>query len=106
MTTPASERKLKVLLVGKAAPDRGGIPTFLEMLRTGELSRLADVELLNVAHAGTPEGGKLTGGNITRTIADALAVRRMAKGRDVVHIHSALAPTVTVIRAALLAAAG
>lgn len=105
--TPSGEepRKLKVLLVGKAAPDRGGIPTFLEMLRTGELSRLADVELLNVAHAGVPQGGKFTGGNIKRTLADARAVRRMAKGRDVVHIHSALAPTVTVIRAGMLAAA-
>ncbi|MDN5858564.1 MAG: glycosyltransferase family 4 protein [Pseudonocardia sp.] len=104
MTDP--DRKLKVLLVGKSAPDRGGIPTFLEMLRTGELSRLVDIELLNVAHAGTPEGGKVTGGNIGRTIADALAVYRMARGRDVVHIHSALAPTVTVLRAGLLAAAG
>jgi glycosyltransferase involved in cell wall biosynthesis len=105
MTVSGTDRPLKILLVGKAAPDRGGIPTFLEMLRTGALSRLDDVELLNVAHAGTPEGGKMTTGNITRTLADVRAVRRLGKGKDVVHIHSALAPTVTVIRAALLALA-
>jgi len=104
-TGSSAGRKLKVLLVGKAAPDRGGIPTFLEMLTRGELSRLVDVDLLNVAHTGTPEGGKFTTGNIKRTLADARAVRRLAKGRDVVHIHSALAPTVTIIRAGLLAAA-
>lgn len=104
MTAP--QPPLRILLVGKAAPDRGGIPTFLEMLRTGALSRIDDVELLNVAHAGTPEGGKMTTGNISRTIADVRAVFAHAAGKDVVHIHSALAPTVTVVRATLLALAG
>ncbi len=98
-------RRLRVLLVGKAAPDRGGIPTFLEMLRTGALADTHDVTLLNLAHEGTPEGGRVTTGNLRRTGRDALAVRRAAAGNDVVHIHSALAPAVTVLRASLLALA-
>ena len=48
----------RVLLVGKGAPDRGGIPTFLNDLRTGELARHHDITFLNVAHHGTPEGGR------------------------------------------------
>ncbi|GAA2564288.1 glycosyltransferase family 4 protein [Pseudonocardia hydrocarbonoxydans] len=108
MTAPvaaprAVPRRLRVLLVGKAAPDRGGIPTFLEMLRGGALADIHEVTLLNVAHAGVPEGGRLTAGNLRRTFADAAAVWRRAGDHDVVHIHSALAPTVTVLRAALLA---
>ncbi|AEA24115.1 glycosyl transferase group 1 [Pseudonocardia dioxanivorans CB1190] len=98
--------RLKVLLVGKSYPDRGGIPTFLEMLRGGALAERHDVRLLNVAHSGVREGGRFTTGNIGRTISDALAVRRNARRADVVHIHSALAPAVTVIRAGLLALAG
>jgi glycosyltransferase involved in cell wall biosynthesis len=96
----------KVLLVGKGYPDRGGIPTFLHTLQGGELGQLHDLTFLNVAHFGTPEGGEVTVGNIGRTLQDARRVFRMAKGQDVVHIHSALAPAVTVARAGLLAAAG
>jgi glycosyltransferase involved in cell wall biosynthesis len=96
----------KVLMVGKGAPDRGGIPTFLETLLGSRLAQDHDVRFLNVAHAGTPEGGHVTLGNLRRTFRDALAVWRQARGCDIVHIHSALAPTVTVLRAALLAVGG
>lgn len=96
----------RVLLVGKGAPDRGGIPTFLRDLATGELSRHHEITLLNVAHAGTPEGGRASVGNATRTLKDAAAIWRAAKHHDVVHLNSALAPTVTVLRAGLLALAG
>ncbi len=95
----------KVLLVGKGAPDRGGIPSFIQMLRQSSLADTYEMSFLNVAHGGTPEGGKPTAGNVIRTVRDAFAVRRAARGHDVVHIHSAMAPAVTVIRAALLAAA-
>jgi glycosyltransferase involved in cell wall biosynthesis len=95
-----------VLMVGKGAPDRGGIPTFLETLLGSRLAQEYDLRFLNVAHSGTPEGGRTTLGNIRRTLRDAVAVWRRADGCAVVHIHSALAPTVTVVRAALLALAG
>jgi glycosyltransferase involved in cell wall biosynthesis len=96
----------KVLLVGKGAPDRGGIPTFLDTLLGSRLAQDHELRFLNVAHAGTPQGGRATAANVGRTLRDAVAVWRAAKGRDIVHIHSALAPAVTVVRAALLALAG
>ena len=99
-------RRMRVLLVGKSYPDRGGIPTFLEMLRGGALAERHDVRLLNVAHDGVRQGGKFTTGNIGRTVRDALDVRKHGRRADVVHIHSALAPAVTVVRAGLLALAG
>jgi glycosyltransferase involved in cell wall biosynthesis len=95
-----------VLLVGKGAPDRGGIPTFLDTLLSSSLAEEHDLRFLNVAHAGTPEGGRATAGNVRRTLRDAVAVWRAGRGRDIVHIHSALAPTVTVVRAGVLALAG
>src|SRR3954452_23092073 len=95
-----------VLMVGKGAPDRGGIPTFLETLLGSQLAQEYALRFLTVAHSGTPEGGRTTLGNIRRTLRDAVAVWRRADGCAVVHIHSALAPTVTVVRAALLALAG
>lgn len=96
----------RVLLVGKGAPDRGGIPTFLTTLLHSRLTQEHDVRFLNVAHSGTPEGGRLTPGNLGRTAGDVVAVWSAARDRDVVHIHSALAPATTVVRAALLALAG
>jgi glycosyltransferase involved in cell wall biosynthesis len=97
---------LKVLLVGKGAPDRGGIPSFLDTLLGGPLGRQHDLRFLNLAHTGTPEGGRATIGNLTRTVEDTFAVYRAARGCDVVHVHSALAPAVTLVRAGLLALAG
>lgn len=93
----------RVLLVGKGAPDRGGIPTFLDTIRSGELSRRHEVTFLNVAHTGTPQGGAASAANVARTVRDAIAVWRAAASQDIVHIHSALAPAVTVLRAGLLA---
>lgn len=96
----------RVLLVGKGAPDRGGIPSFLETLRHGALASQHQLTFLNVAHTSTPQGGRATAANVYRTLHDAVAVWRAARGQDVVHVHSALAPAVTVLRAALLALAG
>jgi glycosyltransferase involved in cell wall biosynthesis len=96
----------KVLLVGKGAPDRGGIPTFLTTLLGSRLAEEHELTFLNVAHSGTPEGGRATAGNVRRTLRDAIAVWRGARRADVVHIHSALVPGVTAVRAALLALAG
>lgn len=96
----------RVLLVGKGAPDRGGIPSFLDSLQRGELAREHELTFLNVAHHNTPQGGRTTLANVGRTLRDAYSCWRAARGQDVVHIHSALAPTVTVLRAGLLAAAG
>lgn len=96
----------RVLLVGKGEPDRGGIPSFLNMLRHSDLAEWHEVTFLNVAHHDTPEGGRASWSNLRRTVTDAVAVFRAARGQDLVHVHSALAPAVTVARAGLLALAG
>ncbi len=103
LTPVGSSGRLRVVIVGKGPPDRGGIPTFIETLLRSSLAARHDVSFLNVAHHDTPEGGKATWGNVRRTLADARAVRRAAGSADVVHIQSALAPTVTVLRASVLA---
>ena len=74
-------------------------------LLNGPLARDHDIDMLNLTRTGTPEGGRLTGGNITRTLTDAAEVAR-AKDVDIVHIHTALVPLVTLVRAALLVLAG
>lgn len=96
---------MRVLLVGKGTPDRGGIPTFLHAVVNSELATRHDLTFLNVAHHSTPQGGKATIANFRRTVRDAAVVWRGAHGFDVVHLHSALVPTVTLLRAGLLAAA-
>jgi glycosyltransferase involved in cell wall biosynthesis len=96
----------RVLLVGKGPPDRGGIPTFLRTLLTGPLAERHQLTFLNVAHSGVPQGGRATASNLGRTLRDFVRVWRAARGQEIVHVHSAMAPTVTVLRAGLLALAG
>jgi glycosyltransferase involved in cell wall biosynthesis len=92
-----------VLLVGKAAPARGGIPSFLDMLATSDLAQRHRLELLNLADDdATPEGGRATWGNVRRTGRDVRRVWRAARARDVVHVHTAGAPAVTMARLGLL----
>ncbi len=74
-------------------------------LLNGPLAREHNIDMLNLTRTWTPEAGRLTGGNIARTLGDAVAVAR-AKHVDIVHIHTALVPLVTLIRAALLVLAG
>jgi glycosyltransferase involved in cell wall biosynthesis len=90
----------KVLLVGKGSPDRGGIAAFLASLLSSELAELHDLRFLNVAHADEPQGGRATVANVRRTLSDAAALWREARGVDIVHLHSALNPLVTITRAA------
>jgi glycosyltransferase involved in cell wall biosynthesis len=92
----------RVLMVGKGEPERGGIPSFITTLLHSELGSRHDIEFLNVARGGTLSGGRATLGNVVRTLRDAVAVWRSAKGFDIVHIHTSLAPSVTMIRASLL----
>ena len=95
----------RVVLVGKGPPARDGIATFLTTLRAG-LANTHQVVLVNLTHKGPREGGRLTVGNVVRTIRDGRAVWRASRSADVVHVHSALAPGPTLLRAGALALAG
>ncbi len=93
----------RVLLVGKGPPDRGGISAFLQMLLASDLSERHQMRLLNLTRDEVPKAGRLTPANVRRTLADIRSVWREARGADVVHIHTALVPAVTMIRAGALA---
>ena len=92
----------RVLLVGRGAPERGGIPTFLETLASADFGADIRVELLNLGRPEVRAGGRASGGNVVRSAADAWAVARRARRGDVVHLNTAFAPTVTAARAGLL----
>jgi glycosyltransferase involved in cell wall biosynthesis len=93
----------RVLIVGKGAPERGGIPSYLHLLMAGPLADRHRLELLNLAaHGDAPEGGRGSWHNVRRTLRDTLLVWRRAGDVDVVHVHSAGAPAVTMARLGLL----
>ena len=92
----------RVLLVGKGPPDSGGISAFLQRLLRGPLAEEHDLSLLNLTRPGPPAAGRFTASNVVRTLADARAVRRASTGADVVHVHTALVPLVTMVRAGIL----
>lgn len=91
-----------MLLVGKGAPERGGIASFLEQVASAPVTNGVVVEFLNLARPVGSRMGRLSIGNIVRTLSDAVTVFRRALRSDVVHIHSAFVPTVTIIRAGML----
>ena len=94
---------IRVLLVGKGDPERGGIPTFIDLILSSSLADEHDLSFLNLA--GGRRGGRWSGSNLVRTMADAAKVFRAARSADVVHLHTAFAPAPTIVRAAMLSAA-
>jgi glycosyltransferase involved in cell wall biosynthesis len=95
----------RVVLVGRGAPELGGIPTYLQGLVDASDALGRDVRLLNLARQKPTRGGAASVANLMRTGTDALRVLRVARRGDIVHVHSALAPSVTSLRAGLLVAA-
>ena len=92
-----------VLLVGKGAPERGGIPTFLDLLASGPLADTHRIRLCNLAEQDSdPAGGRASWTNAGRTLRDARRVWRAAAGAEVVHLHTAGAPAVTMVRVGVL----
>jgi len=95
----------RVLLVGKGTPDRGGIATYIEAVLGSEIRRHHELRFLNLYRADDRRGGRLNRAELLRTFADARAVRRASRAADIVHLHTALLPLVTMLRAGLLARA-
>ncbi|MFA9432412.1 glycosyltransferase family 4 protein [Egicoccus sp. AB-alg2] len=94
----------QVLLVGKGPPEVGGIPAYLTAVLDSRLAETYELSLCNLTDDASAEGGRLSAENLRRMWRDLRRVWRAASGRDVVHIHTALAPTVTCLRAGALAA--
>ncbi|HAP90630.1 MAG TPA: hypothetical protein DCR15_13225 [Arthrobacter bacterium] len=101
-----ANRAPRVLLVGKGPPDRGGISAYLQGVLASELSHRYHLRLLNLYRDEALNGGRLTWGNVRRTVADATRVWHAGARSDIVHTHTALIPHVTLVRAGLLALAG
>ena len=100
------ERRVRVLLVGSAAPARGGIPSFLESLLSDEgLAARADVRLLNTTRRAERRAGTLTPRHLLDAAADTWRTARSARDRDVVHVQTALLPALPLLRALAVCAA-
>ncbi len=95
-----------MVVVGRGEPERGGIPSYLAMMARAEQALGRPVVLVNLSPPGGSEGGTTSWANLRRTVGDAWRVLRTARRGDVVHVHSALAPTVTALRAGSLLVAG
>lgn len=67
-----------------------------------ELRPSCDVRLLNLTRPANYTAGVLSLANVTRTLADIVEVFRSARDVDIVHVHSAFVPAVTIVRASLL----
>src|SRR5207245_9509267 len=91
-------RAYRVVLVGKGQPDRGGIAAFLVDLQKGDLQLRHELRFLNLYREGDRAGGRLTTANVRRTVRAAGRVFRAARAAELVHIHSALVPLMTLAR--------
>lgn len=95
-----------MLLIGQAAPARGGIPSFLDALAGDtELAKRADVRLLNTTRKAERKAGTLTGSNVVHALEDAWRTYRKARDADVVHLQTALLPALPLLRALAICAA-
>lgn len=92
----------RLVVVGRGAPERGGIPSYLAMMERERVRLGVPVVVVNLSPSQPVAGGKATLANFSRTLLDAWRVFRATRRDDIVHIHSALAPTVTAARAGLL----
>ena len=95
-------RSFRVLLVGRGSPERGGIPTFLAALLASRLAQDFDLRLVNLARPEVRQGGRASVANVRRVVDDGVTLWREVRRGDVVHLHTALAPTVTLLRTGLL----
>jgi glycosyltransferase involved in cell wall biosynthesis len=102
---PAVRPEHEVLLVGKGPPDRGGIAASIATLEERGLGPRFGVRVCNLTRPDeVSRGGRFSVANVTRTLADVGRVWQESRDVDVVDVHSAAEPAVTLVRAGLLAA--
>lgn len=92
----------KLVIVGKGEPETGGIATYMRMLEQSLDRSKVDPVFLNLAPAESGRVGRWSLENAVRTLRDMSRVLRAGRNADVVHLHSALAPSSTAVRAGFL----
>ncbi len=104
--TTAAGRRLQVVLVGQAAPARGGIASFIANL-LGDRALAAGVEfrLLNVTRRAERSAGTFSLENVRHALQDTVRTFRAAREADVVHVQTALLPVLPLVRALLVCGA-
>jgi len=100
------ESRVRVVLIGQAAPARGGIASFMGNLLTDEaLGRSVRYDLLNVTRKAERAAGTFSLENLRNALEDGVRSYRAARGADVVHVQTALLPVLPLVRALLLCGA-
>jgi glycosyltransferase involved in cell wall biosynthesis len=104
--TTVTGRRLRVLLVGQAAPARGGIASFMaNLLGDAGLGTDVEYELLNVTRRAERTAGTFSLENVRNAAQDTVRTYRAARGADVVHVQTALLPVLPLVRALLVCGA-
>ena len=95
---------VRVLHVAQAAPEVGGIASFVEMISgPAVFGPGITTEVLDTTRPGLNRGaGRLSLVNLRRTLADAASVYRAARHADVVQIHTSPLPVGPLLRAVAL----
>lgn len=92
--------KPRVVVVAQAAPAQGGIATFAETIVSDPgLGRTFVMHLLNTTRKAVRVGGALSLANAWHALVDAARVFRASRGAAVVHVQTALLPTLPLLRA-------
>jgi glycosyltransferase involved in cell wall biosynthesis len=100
-------RRPRVVVVAQGPPAQGGIATFARtIVEDPVLAADVDLTLLNTTREAVRAGGRLTPANLWHAVADAVRVARAARRAEVIHIQTALLPTLPLLRALVLCAAG
>ncbi len=90
-------------MVAQASPAVGGIATFAEtVVADPALNDRFELRLLNTTRRAVRRGGAFSPSNVTHAFVDAARVYRVARRCSVVHVQTALLPTLPLIRAVAL----
>ena len=96
----------RVTVVAQGPPAVGGIPTFANtLLSHPTLSEQFRINLLNTTRTAEHEGGAASRRNVARALSDAWRTYRMARRSEIVHVQTALVPTLPLARALTLCGA-
>jgi len=103
---PEVQLKPRVTVVAQGSPAVGGIPTFANTLLTlPTLTQHFSLTLLNTTRSAEHDGGAASASNVRRVVFDAWRTYRVGRKSEIVHVQTALVPTLPLTRALVLCAA-